>query len=85
MIYEIKRHKYAYTILVMGLLTAITAFFGFWPDRFAQRMVILGLGIFYFIWGITTHVKTTHLTNDVIAEYAGASILGMIILFLLTL
>lgn len=84
MLYELKKHKYAYTILVMGLLTAVTFFLGVWPDRFKQRLVVLALGFFYFIWGISTHFKSTHLTREIVYEYLGASILGVIVLLLLT-
>ena len=84
MIRELRRHKYAYTVLVMGLLTGITFFLGVWPDRFQQRLVVIALGVFYFTWGVVTHFKTTHLTKDVMYEYAGASLLGISILLLLT-
>lgn len=84
MLYELRKHKYAYIILVMGLLTAITFFLGVWPDRKNQRIVVVSLGLFYFLWGITTHFKSTHLTKEIVYEYAGASLLGVSILMLLT-
>lgn len=84
MLHELKKHKFAYTILVMGLLTAITLFLGTWPDRTSQRIIILFFGLFYFVWGVTTHFKSRYITKSVMYEYAGASLLGVCILLLLT-
>jgi len=84
MLNELKRHKYAYTILVMGMLTSITFFLGVWPDRGVQRIVVLCFGLFYFLWGVTTHFKSRYVSKSVIYEYAGASLLGVCILLLLT-
>jgi lipopolysaccharide export LptBFGC system permease protein LptF len=85
MLNELKKHKHAYTILVMGILTAVALYMGVWPDRFGQRIVILFFGIFYFCWGVITHFKTQFITRNVLLEYAGVSLLGVSILLLLTI
>ncbi len=85
MLQELKKHKIAYTILVVGLLTGVTLFLGTWPNVLYQRIVILSLGIFYFCWGVATHVKTSFVTRQVILEYLGVSVLGMVVLGLLTI
>lgn len=82
---ELKKHKFAYTILVMALLTGIAFFMGVWPNVMYQRIVIVCMSVFYFIWGINTHLKTAYLTKQVAFEYFGVSFLGMCILLLITI
>lgn len=84
MLRELKKHKFAYSILVMALLTGIALFMGVWPNVMYQRIVIVFISMFYFIWGITTHIKTAYLTKQVVLEYLGVSFLGMCILLLIT-
>lgn len=84
MLLELKKHKIPYTILVVGLLTGLALFLGTWPNVVQQRLVILGIGVFYFIWGVVTHVKTSYVTKQVVLEYLGVSVLGMVMLVLLT-
>jgi len=84
MLLELKKHKIPYTILVVGLLTGLALFLGTWPNVVQQRLVILGIGVFYFIWGVVSHVKTSYVTKQVVLEYLGVSVLGMVMLVLLT-
>lgn len=84
MLQELKKHKIPYTILVVGLLTGLALFLGTWPNVLQQRLVIFGIGVFYFIWGVVTHVKTSYVTKQVVLEYLGVSVLGMVMLVLLT-
>jgi len=81
---ELRKHPLAYTVLILGLLIGTVFFLAAWPSIFHQRLVVVGLALFYFGWGIATHVKTTELTRQVVIEYAAASVLGMTILLLLT-
>lgn len=82
---EVTKHALAYTILVLGLSMIMFLFFAVWPNRIAQRYVILVLSSFYLFWGVIAHVKTEHLTLRVIAEYSAVSILGGMLLFFVTL
>ena len=67
---ELHRHRIAYSVLVAGLFIFGVLIFGAWPNTLAQRLLAGGLALFYFIWGVTTHVKSTTITVRVIFEYA---------------
>jgi len=82
---EILKHKLAYGFLLVALLFFIIGFFSVWPNRIFQRVLAVGLSIFYFIWGLMTHVKSKKLTQYVVMEYLAMSLLVGILLFLVTL
>jgi hypothetical protein len=84
MIKEVSKHKLAYLFLILGFGVFIAAFLGFWPNRNLQRISILGVTIFYFLWGITTHVKTDSFTKRVALEYGVVSTFGGFLLLMLT-
>ncbi len=84
MIQELKQHFGAYTVLILGLLIFVTAFFFVWPDHMAQRTLSIGVGLFYFIWGITTHVKVKHLSSHVFFEYFTVAVLASFLLLMVT-
>jgi len=81
----LKKHRLAYAILFSVL--AIFAFFfsRFWPNKMLQRYLAVGIGIFYFFWGLITHVKSTKITSDVVFEYLAMSMLAVLLLILITL
>lgn len=81
---ELRRHKKAYLALAIGLLSLGGLFFLAWPDRAQQRWLALALILFYFFWGVTTHVKTERLTPQVVLEYLAVSLLAGLLLFLIT-
>lgn len=81
---ELSRHKLAYTILVILLIAHVIAFLYFWPSRSGMRIVALSLTASYFFWGIFTHVKSNHLTKEIVKEYLFAALLGGAIVLLLT-
>lgn len=81
---EFIHHKLAYIILVMGLLILSLVFIGVWPNRLYQRIVAVGIGVFYFAWGLVTHVHTLQLTKRVIYEYAAMAALAALLLLLVT-
>lgn len=85
MLYEVTRHKVAYTILLFVLLLHVILFFVVWPDKNALRMLSVSLGFSYFSWGVFAHVKSQHITKNIVKEYLFASLVGTTILFLLTL
>lgn len=82
---EFKNHAYAYTILVIGLVITTIAYFFAWPKVEMQRLVIFSVSLFYFLWGIVTHVHKSFLTISVVLEYAAVAFLGGAMLFILTL
>jgi len=55
-----------------------------WPDRFVQRLIVIAVAIFYFLWGVTTHFKSAHISRQIILEYAGMAILASVLLLLIT-
>jgi hypothetical protein len=81
---ELAKHKIAYFILFLGLGIFVFSFLAAWPDRFMQRMVILSVSIFYFLWGVLTHFKSEHISRAIILEYAGMSALVSVLLLLIT-
>ncbi len=81
---ELLKHKYAYAILLLGLGIFVVSFLAAWPDRFLQRLIILGVAVFYFLWGVTTHFKAEHISRAIILEYAGMAALASVLLLLIT-
>ena len=84
MLDELKHHLGAYSVLITGLVIFVTAFFFVWPDHMAQRALILGLGVFYFTWGIITHVKVKHFSSHVFFEYFTVAVLACFLLLMVT-
>jgi len=84
MLKELKKHFGAYTVLLLGLFSFVLAFFFVWPDHSAQQLLILGLGVFYFIWGVVTHVKVKHLSPQVFFEYFTVAVLASFLLLMVT-
>jgi hypothetical protein len=56
-----------------------------WPNHEYQRLVVVGLSSFYFLWGVVTHLKSQRITMRVIGEYAAMSLLSGGLLYFLTL
>lgn len=81
---ELLRHRYAYAILLVGLVAFVLSFLAAWPDRFLQRLLILAMAIFYFLWGVTTHFKAEHISRAIMFEYAGIATLVSVLLLLIT-
>lgn len=82
---ELNKHRLAYLSLALGLAGFVVMFLGVWPSLFWQRITIIGLAVFYFIWGVLTHVKTDHITRRVVYEYLGYSVLAGVLLIFVTL
>lgn len=82
---ELLSHKKAYFILILGLIVFTLAFLAAWPNRGYQRIVVGGLGLFYFLWGVMTHLHTAHITKRVLYEYASMALLATVLLLLITL
>lgn len=81
---ELKRHRIAYTILLLGVALIGTLIFAAWPNREVQRYLIAVIVLFYFIWGVLTHVHSETITRRVILEYGGVALLAGSLLALMT-
>jgi len=81
----LKKHRLAYLILFIFLLIFAYFFSRFWPNKMLQRYLAVGMGVFYFFWGVITHVKSTKLTSEIIFEYLAMSMLAVLLLILITL
>lgn len=82
---ELLRHRVAYVTLFAGLAVFLTLFVGLWPNREMQRASILGLMVFYSIWGVVTHLHAETISHRVALEYMTVSLLGGTVLLVLTL
>ena len=71
-------------VLIVGLILGVVLFLGSWPDRQLQRLVSIGIAVFYIIWGVLTHLREAHLTNRVVLEYLGVGLLAGLLLVLIT-
>lgn len=81
---ELRAHPIAYAILVVGIAVFVWTFLAVWPDRMWERAAIGAFASFYFLWGIFTHQSNKQITRTVIGEYAFVSILGALLLLMLT-
>ncbi|MCA9369249.1 MAG: hypothetical protein H6773_01770 [Pseudomonadales bacterium] len=81
---EFKRHLVSYSILFFGFAVFLVLFFMFWPDHTKQRMMSIALGMFYFSWGVISHVKTRHISPHVFFEYLGVAALATFLLLMVT-
>lgn len=82
--HEVQNHKLAYFFLIAGLAAFVWGYASVWPNQTMERVMIAGLTLGYFLWGITTHVKSKRLTGFVVQEYAAIAVLGGLVLLLLT-
>ena len=81
---ELSQHRRAYLVLACILTLFAAAMWMVWPYHEWQRLLILLFSASYFSWGVITHVHSTKLTPYVLKEYAAVSILGGLLLLLLT-
>ena len=82
---ELRRHKLAYFILIVGLVLLTILFLAAWPNRWWQRAVIVAMSSFYVGWGVLTHIHADKITRRVVYEYLSMGILAGVLLFLVTL
>ena len=81
---EFLNHKLAYVILILGLVIFSASFFAAWPVRSLQRGVIALLVLFYFLWGIFSHITQNHISKKIVIEYLVVSLLAGLLLLLVT-
>lgn len=82
---EFFKYKVAYLILIAVLLAYVAGFFALWPNRAWQRYLSILLAFFYFLWGVISHSKKKTISKTIILEYLAVSVLGAVMLFLITL
>lgn len=85
MMEEIKKHQVAYIVLVLAMIALIIGFFIVWPNRVLQRILIVAMMIFYFFWGVITHLQDEYISIKIIIEYIIVSLLAGGLIFLITL
>jgi len=81
----LKEHRFAYLILFLALVVFAFFFSRFWPNKMLQRYLAVAMGIFYFFWGVITHVKSIKITSEIVFEYLAMSMLAVLLLILITL
>jgi hypothetical protein len=81
----LKKHRLAYLILFLALVSFAFSFYHFWPNKITQRYLAIGIGIFYLFWGLITHVKSTKITSEIVFEYLAISMLAVLLLILITI
>ncbi len=81
----LKKHRLAYLILFLALAIFAYFFTRFWPNKRLQRYLAASIGIFYFFWGLITHVRSSKITSDIVFEYLAMSMLAVLLLILITL
>lgn len=81
---EIKKHTIAYLCLLLLMAIFLGWIWYSWPNKVSERLGIVGLAVGYFCWGSITHVKSKKITIFVLQEYLAISLLGALLLLLLT-
>ncbi len=73
-----------YLVLIVGLALGVVLFLGSWPDRRLQRIISVGIAIFYFLWGVLSHLKDGRVNKKIVFEYLGVGTLSGLLLVLIT-
>ena len=81
----LSKHRIAYLLLLAALLVFAFFFSRNWSNKLLQRYLAVAMGVFYFLWGALTHVKRKKFTSEVLFEYLAVSMLGVLLLILITL
>lgn len=82
---EFLKHQLAYITLMIFLAVYVLLFFALWPNRLYQRYLSIFIAVFYFFWGVISHSTSNNISKRVILEYLTVSLLGGLMLFLITL
>lgn len=78
------QNKVSYLILFTGLILGLVAFFGLFSLPQLRQESIIGLCMFYFLWGICHHWWEKNLRWQIALEYfLVASIAGFLLLSLI--
>lgn len=80
MLKEIVRNRIYYLILLSGLILGLVAFFGFFGLPKLRQEAVIGLCLFYFLWGMAHHLFEKDLHIKIVLEYLLVSSIACIIL-----
>lgn len=69
MLNKILRNRIYYLTLFGGLVLGLITFFGIFGMPQMRQESVIGLCIFYFIWGVTHHIVEKDLHIKIILEY----------------
>ena len=83
MIQEFNNHKRAYIVLSSVLIGFVVLFLHLWPDRTQQKIALVALGVFYFLWGVVVHAQIGKINSKIVLEYLAVSILAVCLVLLL--
>jgi len=72
-----------FLVLLIGLGILSILLFVFRADLFVQRMIIVLIALFYFLWGIFHHILEKDLHVKIVLEYLSIAIVGAILLLTL--
>ena len=81
---EFSQHIWAYVVLAAGLILGTVLFLAAWPQHQYQRVVGLGIGCFYFVWGTLTHIHAQKISRRVMLEYFTVGALVAAVLWAVT-
>jgi hypothetical protein len=84
MLTKLLRNRLYYLTLFGGLVLGLITFFGVFGIPQLRQESIIGLCVFYFVWGISHHLIEKDLHRKIILEYfLVASVACLILLSLL--
>ena len=83
MIREFQKHLAQYLALLFLLAIHLASFLAFWPNKTAQQIMAVSLGLTYFLWGYIHHLLTRSLHRRVMLEYFFVSIFASAVLIML--
>lgn len=72
-----------FLVLLIGLGFLLILLFVFRTDLFLLRIIIVIIGLFYFLWGMFHHVLAKDLHVKIVLEYLSIAIVGIILLLAL--
>lgn len=79
---EVFSHKKQYFSLILGLGSFLVLFIYAWPSFFWVRLIGLGMGLYYVVWGLMTH---SYAPRKVFLEYVVVATLGLLTVLFLTI
>lgn len=82
---EFLAHRLSYFVLICGLVIFSVSFMAVWPSKNLQRAITLLISVFYFLWGIFSHVKRNKIDKKIVLEYFMVSLIAGLLLFLITI
>lgn len=80
MLKTLYHNRIYYLILFSGLILGLVAFFGFFGLPKLRQEAVIGLCLFYFLWGISHHLFEKNLHIKIVIEYLLIAAIACIIL-----